>query len=568
MFVNPRRAFVGCPSVVWSSSGKAKNPRYARLLPSTRKSSVSWTGASSSSSSSPVMVFGLTPQRYRPPPLASRPAALGLSPRSRPGGRRRRRPSSSSAAGTGGGCSRGRAGRASLPAFGAVARRSRAQGRSRDDRGRAAGAPGPERAERPARSCARRGRPRARGVRHPGRAADDARRDRARPTLRRPRPRAPALATDARAIVPGHRARPRRGVARPRDRAGWARARSPQPRRRRLGRHGGRRGGGDSAPRRPRHASRGGRRADCPPRRGRRLAARGRRRARMGACTRRGVGRLEAHVADRRLARPRPAAAHRHVPRLPGRARGRRAARPVAVPHARLGDAGRAAARRARTTGPEAAGPSRPMPANRRSRTPRRFCAVSRCGTPPSRSRSTRSSSACRGRASSSRASRSTPSRRPRSRSESPYGSAATPSPSAPAGRSCSCIRFGARSHRARRRPTRRCSARCAMPTTTRRSPRSRRRRRRTGAPSTRTATGPPAIPCSRIADWASCRPALSQLGRVIVAGCRDATAARTLGFVPSHGIGSALEMAHGVAGGRGRVGILLAPPYPALVVG
>jgi hypothetical protein len=69
-------------------------------------------------------------------------------------------------------------------------------------------------------------------------------------------------------------------------------------------------------------------------------------------------------------------------------------------------------------------------------------------------------------------------------------------------------------------------------------------------------------------ADWAGCEPALSRLGRVIVAGCRDATAARTLGFVPSHGIGSALEMAHGVAGGRARVGILVAPPYPPLLVG
>lgn len=69
-------------------------------------------------------------------------------------------------------------------------------------------------------------------------------------------------------------------------------------------------------------------------------------------------------------------------------------------------------------------------------------------------------------------------------------------------------------------------------------------------------------------ADWAGCGPALSRLGRVIVAGCRDAIAARTLGFVPSHGIGSALEMAHGVAGGRARVGILLAPPYAPLLVG
>jgi hypothetical protein len=54
----------------------------------------------------------------------------------------------------------------------------------------------------------------------------------------------------------------------------------------------------------------------------------------------------------------------------------------------------------------------------------------------------------------------------------------------------------------------------------------------------------------------------------VIVAGCRDSLAARTLGFVPSHGIGSALEMAHGVAEGRARVGILLAPPYAPLLVG
>ncbi|MBA3400881.1 MAG: DUF2088 domain-containing protein [Actinobacteria bacterium] len=69
-------------------------------------------------------------------------------------------------------------------------------------------------------------------------------------------------------------------------------------------------------------------------------------------------------------------------------------------------------------------------------------------------------------------------------------------------------------------------------------------------------------------ADWAGCAPALSTLGRVIVAGCRDAAAARTLGFVPSHGISSALEMAHGVAGGRARLGILLAPPYAPLLVG
>src|SRR5204863_9114928 len=38
-------------------------------------------------------------------------------------------------------------------------------------------------------------------------------------------------------------------------------------------------------------------------------------------------------------------------------------------------------------------------------------------------------------------------------------------------------------------------------------------------------------------ADWAACSPALSRLGAVLIAGCRDATAARQLGFVPTHGI-------------------------------
>jgi hypothetical protein len=69
-------------------------------------------------------------------------------------------------------------------------------------------------------------------------------------------------------------------------------------------------------------------------------------------------------------------------------------------------------------------------------------------------------------------------------------------------------------------------------------------------------------------ADWESCRPALDRLGAVVVAGCRDHAAARTLGFVPTHGIASALEMAHGRAGGRARVGLLVAPPYVPLEVG
>jgi lactate racemase-like protein len=69
-------------------------------------------------------------------------------------------------------------------------------------------------------------------------------------------------------------------------------------------------------------------------------------------------------------------------------------------------------------------------------------------------------------------------------------------------------------------------------------------------------------------ADWAGCAPALSRLGSVVVAGSRDYAAARTLGFVPSHSVANALEMAHGLAGGRARVGVLLAPPYSPLLVG
>jgi hypothetical protein len=68
--------------------------------------------------------------------------------------------------------------------------------------------------------------------------------------------------------------------------------------------------------------------------------------------------------------------------------------------------------------------------------------------------------------------------------------------------------------------------------------------------------------PLLPFADWAGCAPALGRLGAVIVAGCRDAVAARQLGFVPAGGLGAALEMAHGRAGGHARVGYLLSPPY------
>jgi hypothetical protein len=63
-------------------------------------------------------------------------------------------------------------------------------------------------------------------------------------------------------------------------------------------------------------------------------------------------------------------------------------------------------------------------------------------------------------------------------------------------------------------------------------------------------------------ADWAACEPAIARLGAVLVAGCRDATAARMLGFVPTHGLGAALTMAQGRAGRAPRIGFLLSPPY------
>jgi hypothetical protein len=68
--------------------------------------------------------------------------------------------------------------------------------------------------------------------------------------------------------------------------------------------------------------------------------------------------------------------------------------------------------------------------------------------------------------------------------------------------------------------------------------------------------------------DWESCGPALERLGAVYVAGARDATAVRQLGFVPIGGIGAALQMARGHRGPDARIGFLLSPPYFPLRVG
>jgi len=68
--------------------------------------------------------------------------------------------------------------------------------------------------------------------------------------------------------------------------------------------------------------------------------------------------------------------------------------------------------------------------------------------------------------------------------------------------------------------------------------------------------------------EWESCRPALERLGDVYVAGARDGTAARHLGFIPVGSIGAARQMALGQHGPDARIGFLLAPPYFPLKVG
>ena len=62
--------------------------------------------------------------------------------------------------------------------------------------------------------------------------------------------------------------------------------------------------------------------------------------------------------------------------------------------------------------------------------------------------------------------------------------------------------------------------------------------------------------------DWAACLPAMERLGSVLVAGCRDALAARQFGFVPTRSLPAAMAMASARTGEQGRTALLLAPPY------
>ena len=68
--------------------------------------------------------------------------------------------------------------------------------------------------------------------------------------------------------------------------------------------------------------------------------------------------------------------------------------------------------------------------------------------------------------------------------------------------------------------------------------------------------------PLRPFAQWEACQPAIQRLGTVLIAGCRDATVARQLGFVPTHGVGAAMAMTHGWADRPPRIGFLLSPPY------
>jgi hypothetical protein len=71
--------------------------------------------------------------------------------------------------------------------------------------------------------------------------------------------------------------------------------------------------------------------------------------------------------------------------------------------------------------------------------------------------------------------------------------------------------------------------------------------------------------PLQPFVEWSACDVAAHRLGAVLVAGCRDAQAARQLGLVPVHALGAALEMARGR--GARTTGYLVAPPFFPLAV-
>jgi hypothetical protein len=73
--------------------------------------------------------------------------------------------------------------------------------------------------------------------------------------------------------------------------------------------------------------------------------------------------------------------------------------------------------------------------------------------------------------------------------------------------------------------------------------------------------------PLLPFAEWEGCAPARRRLGAVLIAGCRDATAARLLGFVPVRTLGAALALVSGRSGHDAAVGCLPTPPFAPLVL-
>jgi hypothetical protein len=71
--------------------------------------------------------------------------------------------------------------------------------------------------------------------------------------------------------------------------------------------------------------------------------------------------------------------------------------------------------------------------------------------------------------------------------------------------------------------------------------------------------------PLQPFVEWSACDATANRIGSVLIAGCRDAQAARQLGFVPVHGLAPALAMAR--AAGAERIGFLISPPYFPLVL-
>ena len=92
--------------------------------------------------------------------------------------------------------------------------------------------------------------------------------------------------------------------------------------------------------------------------------------------------------------------------------------------------------------------------------------------------------------------------------------------------------------------------------------------RRTTSARSRRTGAATRATRCSRMSTGAAAHRRSTGSAPCWSPGSRDASVARTLGFVPTHGLRAALAMAEGRADRPLRLAVLPSPPYPPLTVG